>query len=257
MTNGAHQELKLHWKWVILSVVAGLIIVGVSYFVVAPKFQSAEIQALVMLVGFIVTGAIIGYFSPGVTVNEASLGGALVMLIMLWTIYLTRLAIHFSIPINLLLLILGVGFSWVGGWAGEKLQGDKESEKEAHIKRFLWKWVLVGVIIGFALNIMFVFVLARIFLHYAFKVAFVGFVISFVTTGFIVGLKSPGVTLKEAGIAGLLAVLLDWIFLKFIITLPVPIKYIIIGLFLGLILAFFGAWLGEKYQESLQKKKTV
>ena len=62
MTQSAHQEPGMHWKWVILSVIAGLIIVGASYFIVAPTFHSPEIQALVMLVGFIVTGAIIGYF---------------------------------------------------------------------------------------------------------------------------------------------------------------------------------------------------
>jgi hypothetical protein len=257
MEQSVQSTLKIHWKWVIISVIAGIIIVGVSYFVVAPKFQSGEIQALVMLVGFIVTGAIIGYFSPGVTVNESSLGGALVMLIMLWTIYFTRPAVqHFSVIMNLLLLILGVGFSWVGGWAGEKLQGDAESAGEANVKKFLWKWVLVGVIIGFALNVMFVFILARIFLKYFYVVVFIGFIVSFAITGFIVGLKSPGVTLKEAGVAGLLAVIVDWLFLKFVVALPVPIRFILGALVMGFFISILGAWLGEKYQESLQKKKT-
>jgi hypothetical protein len=255
MTHTAHNEPKLHWKWVLFSVVAGLIVVGASYFIVAPAFQSVGIQALVMLVGFIITGVIIGYFSPGITINEASLGGALVMLVMLWVIYLSKVEIQFSILINLLLLIFGVVFSWVGGWAGEKLQGDKDSEGEAHEKKFLWKWVLVGVIIGFALNVLFVFILSRLFLVYAMKVAFIGFILSFLATGFIVGLKSPGVTLREASVAGLLAVILDWLFLKFVLTLSVQALYLVIGLLLGLFLSFFGAWFGEKYQQSLQQKK--
>jgi hypothetical protein len=255
MTHTSHNEQKLHWKWVIISAVVGLIFVGSSYFFVAPAFENGAIQALVMLVGFVITGAIIGYFSPGITINESSLGGALVMLIMLWTIYFNpKVNVHFTIPINLLLLILGVGFSWVGGWAGEKLQGDAESEGEKHIKKFLWKWVLVGVIIGFALNILFIFVLAGIFLQYFTKVIFIGFIVSFMVTGFIVGLKSPGVTLREAGIAGLLAVVLDWVFIRMIISLRVPGMYIIGGLVMGLVISFFGAWLGEKFQESLKKK---
>ena len=258
MTNNTHQETKLHWKWVILSVIAGLIIVGASYLVVAPMFHSGEIQALIMLGGFIVTGAIIGYFSPGITINEASIGGALVMVVMLLLLAITNVEIHFSKAVNLLLLILGVGFSWVGGWAGEKLQGDASSAEEKHIKKFLWKWVLVGVVIGFAINVLFVFLLSTFFPHYIFKLAFAGFIGSFVVTGFIVGVKSPGVTLSEPAVAGLLVVVLDWIFLRFVISLSadtLPTTYLVVGLVMGFLISLFGAWLGEKYQQSAEKKK--
>jgi hypothetical protein len=255
MTQQAHQEPKMHWKWVILSVIAGLIIVGASYFIVAPTFHSGEVQALVMLVGFIVTGAIIGYFSPGITINESSVGGALVMVVMLLLLYITKAETHFSAAVNLLLLILGVGFSWVGGWAGEKLQGDEGSATEAQVKKFLWKWVLVGVILGFAFNVLFVFLLSTLFLTYLFKFAFIGFIVSFVLTGFVVGYKSPGITLKEPAVAGLLAVILDWVFLRFIISLAVPTMYLALGLIMGFMISLFGAWLGEKYQQSMEKKE--
>jgi hypothetical protein len=257
MPEDALQQPKLHWKWVILSVVAGLIIVGASYYIVAPIFHSREVLALVMLVGFIVTGAIIGYFSPGVTINEATVGGGLVMLIILWLLYLIKAEVHFPILVNLLLLLLGVGFSWVGGWAGEKLQGDEASSSEAGSKKFLWKWVIVGVIIGFALNVLIVFLLSTLFLVYLLKLAFVGFILSFVVTGFVVGFKSPGVTLKEPAVAGLLAVILDWIFLDFIIDLRVPTMYLVMGLIMGFLISLFGAWLGEKYQQSATKKEVT
>jgi hypothetical protein len=257
MTQKAHQESKMHWKWVILSVIAGLIIVGASYYIVAPTFHSGEVQALVMLVGFIVTGAIIGYFSPGITINESSVGGALVMIVMLFLLYVTKAETNYTAAINLLLLILGVGFSWVGGWAGEKLQGDEGSAAEKQIKKFLWKWVLVGVVLGFAFNVLFVFLLSTMFLVYLFKFAFIGFIVSFVLTGFIVGFKSPGETLKEPAVAGLLAVILDWLFLKFIIVLAVPTMYLVLGLIMGFMLSLFGAWLGEKYQQSVEQKAPV
>jgi len=255
MTHHAHNEPRLHWKWVILSVIAGLIIVGSSYFIVAPTFHRGEVQALVMLVGFVVTGVIIGYFSPGITINESSLGGALVMIVMLMLLYITKVEQQFTHSINLLLLILGFGFSWVGGWAGEKLQGDEKSAEEKHNQRFLWKWVIVGIIVGFALNVLFVFLLSTFFLAHIIRFAFVGFVVSFAVTGFIVGYKSPGETLKEPAIAGLLAVLLDWVFLKYFISLRVPGMYLIMGLILGCMISFFGAWLGEKYQQSTIKKE--
>jgi hypothetical protein len=257
MTHSVHNEPKLQWKWVIMSMIVGLIIVGSSYFIVARIFHSGQVQALVMLVGFIVTGAIIGYYSPGITINEASIGGALVMLVMLFLRYITKAEIHFSEAINLLLLILGVGFSWVGGWAGEKLQGDATSEAEAKNQKFLWKWVIVGVIVGFALNGLLVFLLSTFFLGHVLKFAFVGFIVSFVITGFVVGFKSPGVTLKEPALAGLLAVLLDWVYLKFIISLPVPTMYLVVGLIMGFMISLFGAWLGEKYQQSAMPKVTV
>jgi hypothetical protein len=253
MATSMHHEAKLQWKWVILSVVAGFIIVGASYFIVAPTFHSPEVQALVMLVGFIVTGAIIGYFSPGITINEATVGGALVMAIMLLTLFLTKAEIHYTASINLLLLILGVAFSWVGGWAGEKLQGDSNNPEEL-TKKFQWKWVVVGVIVGFALNVLIVFLLSALVPMLILKFAFSGFVISFIVTGFIVGFKSPGETIKEPALAGVLAVLLDWIFLNFMIKLHVPPTYLFVGLALGFLLAMFGAWFGEWYQTSTQKK---
>jgi hypothetical protein len=257
MTHSAHNEPKLQWKWVILSVIAGLIIVGASYFIVAPTFHSAQVQAIVMLVGFIVTGTIIGYFSPGITINEASVGGALVMVVMILLLYITKAEIHFSAAINLLLLILGVGFSWVGGWAGEKLQGDVTSLQESKSQEFIWKWVIVGVIVCFALNILFVFILSKFFLVHIFKFAFVGFVISFMVAGFIVGFKSPGITLKEPAVAGLLAVLLDWVYLRYIVSLRVPGIYITVGLIMGFLISLFGAWLGEKYQQSIAPKEIL
>jgi MFS family permease len=210
-----------------------------------------------MLVGFIVTGTIIGYYSPGITINEASVGGVLVMLVMLFLLFITKAEIHFSASINLLLLILGLGFSWVGGWAGEKLQGDDASAAEAKNQKFLWKWVIVGVIVCFALNILFVFLLSKFFLVHVFKFAFIGFIISFVVTGFLVGYKSPGVTLKEPAVAGLLAVLLDWVYLRYIIFLRVPGLYLTVGLLIGFMISLFGAWLGEKYQQSVVPKVTV
>jgi hypothetical protein len=253
MSTSTHHEAKLQWKWVILSVIAGLIIVGASYSIVAQTFHSPEIQALVMLVGFIVTGAIIGYFSPGITINETTVGGALVMAITLVTLFLAKTEIHYTATINLLLLILGVAFSWVGGWAGEKLQGDPNNP-EVVTKKFQWKWVIVGVIVGFALNVLIVFLLSGLVPHFILKFAFSGFVISFIVTGFIVGFKSPGETIKEPALAGVFAVILDWVFLNFMIKLHIPSTYIFVGLALGFLLALFGAWFGEWYQASTQKK---
>ena len=241
----------MQWKWVILGVVAGLAIVGASYFIVAPTFHSDEIQAVVMLVGYAVTGVIVGYFSPGVTIKEATIAGFLVLIIMLGLLYGTGAEFVQNQTINFLLLVLGVAISWVGGWVGEKLQGSHGDT--AHQRGFQWKWVLTGVVLGFAVNILFVFLLAPAF-RIDLNVVLAAFIGSFVATGFIVGYKSPGVTLKEPAIAGLIAVGVDWVFIEFGMTLDVPSKYLVAGLAIGFLFSLFGAWLGEKYQEAVQSK---
>jgi hypothetical protein len=273
MSNARHMEKGLHWKWVLFSTLAGLLFVGASYFVIAPVFKSIDVQALVMLVGFIAAGAVIGFFSPGVTIKEAGLGGLLVSLIILTAISIGKPSepafstvatprmtaestttatveprAQFSGVENLVMLALGVMFSLVGGWVGEKLQGDESKEYEKHAKHFLWKWVVIGVIVGFALNILFVFLLAPM-LRINLSLLLIAFMVSFVAAGFIVGFKSPGRTIKEPAVAGLFVVLLDWIFLEFVISLHAGMPNLVGGLSIGFLFTLLGAWMGERVQE--------
>ncbi len=275
MSNTRHHEAGLHWKWVAFSVVAGLLIVGASYYVIAPVFPSIQIRALVMLVGFIVTGIVIGYFSPGITIKEAGLGGLLVSLIILTVVSLARpqtatnpsaetlnqastqaegsvvgmveVKTDFTATENLVMLALGVVFSLVGGWVGEKLQGDADKEYEKHAKHFLWKWVIVAVVIGFALNVLFVFLLAPFF-KFNLTLELFAFLISFIVAGFIVGVKSPGSTIKEPAVAGLFIAVLDWIFLEVMISMHVAVPDVVKGLAIGFLFTLLGAWLGERVQ---------
>ncbi len=257
MSNGTSESpVGLQWKWVVVGVIVGIVIVGAAYFTVAPSFKSEPIQMLVMFMGFILTGAIVGYFSPGVTMKEAAIAGGLVMGIMLIIVGLFGEDIALNMWRSILGLLLGVSLSWVGGWVGEKLQGS-EGETEDESKRIFtdlqWKWVFIGVILGFALNVLFVFLITPIF-NIDLNVALGAFLVSFVVTGFIVGFKSPGVTLKEPALAGFLAVVIGWIFLELGIDLSVGGGYLAFGLVLGFFLSLFGAWLGERYQLTLEAK---
>lgn len=252
----SQQQSAIEWKWVVAGVIAGFIIVGSSYYIVSPTFRSAEIHALVMTVGFLITGVIVGYFSPGVTVKEAGIGGGLVMILMIVLLLLTGGSEKLiqSPLMDFLMLVLGVGFSLVGGWAGEKLQAATESVSDLDRAEDIihWKWVLTGVVIGFALNVMFVFLTAPLF-NLNRGAAIVAFLVSFIITGFVVGYKSPGVTLREPAIAGLFTVIIDWVFLEFGLQFDVALEDVIAGLSLGFLFALLGAWFGEKYQESMQK----
>ncbi|MCX7983628.1 MAG: hypothetical protein N3A63_01830 [Bacteroidetes bacterium] len=258
MTNPRHQERQLHWKWIVASIVVGLIFVGASYFIVAPTLHSPEVQVLVMLIGFITMGTIIGYFSPGITIKESTIGGAIVLLIMLILLLLLKTKdIQQTVILDFLLLLMGISFSWIGGWVGEQLQGSTEEEGEHRPKGFQWRWVIIGVIVGFALINFVVFVIGALIVTHIMKTAFIGFVLSLVVTGFIVGLHSPGETIKEPAVAGIIAVLLDWIFIDLIVQLHVPLSYLLTGLIMGFLLTLFGGWLGEKYQESTVKSQKI
>jgi hypothetical protein len=256
MNGSSNQPSTLQWKWVVVGVAVGVGIAAASFLIVIPTFHSTPIQALVLLAGFVASGAIVGYASPGVTIKEASVAGGMVALLMIIILYATGAALGQDLMRNILLLVLGVGVSWIGAWVGEKLQGS-EGYDEAETKRLFTdvqaKWVIVGVILGFALNVLSVFIVTPIF-NVSLDVAFGAFLVSLAVTGFIVAYKSPGVTLKEPAIAGFLAVLLDWSFLEFMLELHVSGGYLAFGLILGFCLNLFGAWLGEKYQMAMEAR---
>ena len=258
MNGSSNQPSRLQWKWVLVGVAVGVGIAATSFLIVIPTFHSTPIQALVLLAGFVATGAIVGFASPGVTIREASVAGGLVALLMIILLYATGAALGQDLMRNILLLVLGFGLSWIGAWVGEKLQGS-EGHDEAETKRLFTdvsaKWVIVGVILGFALNVLSVFIITPIF-NVSLDVAFGAFLFSLAVTGFIVAYKSPGITLKEPAIAGFLAVLLDWSFLEFMLELHVSGGYLAFGLILGFCLNLFGAWLGEKYQMAMEARET-
>ncbi len=258
MEGSTKVRQPLQWKWVLVGVVVGVLIAGTSFLIVMPTFHSIPIQSLVLLSGFVVTGAIVGYASPGVTIREASVAGAMVALVTVVLLYTTGEALGQDLLRNVLLLVFGFGLSWVGAWVGEKLQGSEEhNEAESkELSELQAKWVIIGVILGFVLNVLCVFLVAPLF-HVSINAALGAFLVSLAVTGFIVAYKSPGVTLKEPAIAGFLAVLLDWSFLEFMLELHVEGGYLAFGLILGFCLNLFGAWLGEKYQLSSGTKVKV
>ncbi len=248
---------SLQWKWVIIGALVGLVIVGASYYITEQTFHNIQIQILVMLVGCAVTGAVVGYFSPGVTIKEAAIAGTIVVLAMAGFLYGVDAAVAKNVGINVLLIVLGIPVSWVGGWAGENLQGSEVNlDEELKSDKIQWKWVITSVVVGFALNVLFVFLPSKIF-NVDLNVALVAFLVSFVIAGFIVGYKSPGVTIKEPAFAGIIAVILEWLFLEFGLQLGIAVPYLIAGLALGFLFTLIGAWLGEKYQDAVGKRVSI
>jgi len=246
---------RTEWKWVVIGVIAGTIIIGGSFFIVAPAFHSTAIQSLVVLIGFVVTGAVVGYFSPGVTIKEAFFAGLILMFVFGFLFSLTSLGEGQSTQMIILLLLFSGILSQAGAWMGEKLQGSLEKKGEAPTAAvgFQWKWVLAGLALGLVLNVLFVFLLAPLF-NINLNLINIAFSFSFVVLGFIIGYKSPGVTLKEPAVAGAIAVVGEWLFIQYWIQLPVPAGYVAFGVVEGFLLTLFGAWLGERYQRAKESK---
>jgi hypothetical protein len=243
--ESANTKAPLQWKWVSIGVLIGIIFMTVSFLSVSSTFHSMTIQALVTTAGFVLIGAIVGYFSPGVTIREAAIAGLITMLVMGGIIIAVDAEIGHDKMMMGLLLIFSCVFSLVGGWIGEKLQGTLEEDESP--SAFQYTWVIVGTVLGFVLNVLFVFLLPKLYNLNLQIMSFV-FAFSFVLTGFVVGYKSPGVTIKEPAVAGAIAIVLEYLFIQFMLGLEISLTILLYGIILGFLLTLFGAWLGERYQ---------
>jgi hypothetical protein len=112
-----------------------------------------------------------------------------------------------------------------------------------------WKWVFVGIILGFSLNVLFSIIFAPLF-GVDLNIAFYMFCFSTLLMGVAVALFSPGVTIAEPAMAGVIAVFLEWLFVEFGMELHVETTPLLIGLGLGFLLTFIGSFLGEKFQNN-------
>jgi hypothetical protein len=251
-------KVGLQWQWIIIGVVLGGLLTGLSVFFVATVFHRLLIPGLMACLSFTLTGVIVGYNSPGITIKEAAIAGLL--LAILTVLAMSFLPMPFPEPLTTVEMIVGIvlGFllALLGGWVGEHLQGETHASKTT--AGFQWLWVLVGVVIGFMLNNFFLAFLSPLFKADVVKnagylitiIAFWG--LSFIATGIIVGYKSPGVTIMESAVAGVLMVGLNLLVVYLGLQAQPEILYIVIAMVVGFALALLGGWTGERLQKSQQ-----
>ena len=240
---------RLQWKWVSIGVVAGAAVLGLIVGVTATVFHNFFIPSLIGCTGFVVTGIIVGYYSPGITVKEAAIGGAILAGLLLLTLWIPfrqqlTLAQTFITPLFGFLLALA------GGWVGGHLQHDRA----AGVTGMQWRWVGIGVIVSVVLNSLGVFALAPLY-NYNLKAILVSFLVTFVIAGYVVGYFSHGVTIREAALAGILTVIVDWLLVQFGLEIPVPFSSMLVAMICGFLLSMLGAWVGERLQVSMQRQK--
>lgn len=117
-----------------------------------------------------------------------------------------------------------------------------------------WKWIILGTLIGSVLATFSYDLLARAITGRLVAASIVG-ICSFVVAGMIIAYTSPGSTVKESAIGGMLAGLLSAFFLPRLghdLTLVYAVSIPVAGLLLGLL----GGWVGEEFQGTIKDTST-
>lgn len=245
----------LEWKWIILGVVAGTALCLSLYLMIAKTFHLPTIPTFMSLLGFIVMGIIIGYKSEGYTLKEPAIGGFLTLL--LTGLILSNVSGYtFSMTEMIVAPILGLLLGLVGGWVGEQIQitpeelvKELEDDKKGGLQ---WGWIVAGTVIAFIFNAFFV-IGGFALLKFGVGGIIMALGASFLFAGLLVGYFSPGVTIMEAGLSGVLSVILNAIFLySFKLLMAEESVYVLEGLAVGFVLSLIGGWLGEKLQSFME-----
>lgn len=238
-----------------ISTLVGILLVLFMVWLTGNDFGSPVFPFMAILAAYIISGMIIGMISKGETIAEPGVASILTGVVTFFIIksmnvhslkYLTGEALN----VNMILLVLnGIILTFAGAWAGEKLQGTFEKEaKEAQLIE--WGWIVAGTIIGVMVSLLLSTLIIKFFSAYLTPL-YLSLAIGIFVTGWIVGLRSPGVTVKEAAIAGLLTTVINLDVFKFSLdpdTTSLTTLSVIGTLILGLIAALIGGVAGEKMQ---------
>jgi hypothetical protein len=250
--NMTDKSLKsIEWFWVIAGSVVGLLLIGLLVFMSSVKFHNPAIPYLIGGLAYIITGMILGHYSPGHTVKEAAIAGLLIPVVGLIMIKLHLVQTHIenlTIIQTIALVVGGMVLTELGGWIGEELEGYD------HPTKFIqWHWIIVASVIGFMLNCFILFFVA-LFVYKIIPIS-IFLALSVLASGIVAGYKSPGHTEMECGIAGTVTILLDYLFLTFGLEIEIPLWILFVALGGGGIFGLFGGWIGERIQQSEESKR--
>lgn len=254
-TEATASKGGLEWKWIITGIIAGTALCLSLYLMIARTFHVPLIPTFMSLLGFVVMGIIIGFKSEGYTVKEPAVGG-FVTLLLVGIILAFGFGYSFSTTELIAAAIVGMILGLIGGWVGEQIQitpeelvKELEEDKKGGLQ---WGWILAGTVIAFIFNAFFV-IGGFALLKFGMGGIVMALGASFLFAGLLVGYFSPGVTIMEAGIAGVLSVILNAIFLySFSLLMMEESVYVLEELAAGFVLSLIGGWLGEKLQAFME-----
>ncbi len=254
-TEATASKGGLEWKWIITGIVAGTALCLSLYLMIAKTFHIPLIPTFMSLLGFVVMGIIIGFKSEGYTIKEPAIGG-FVTLLLVGIVLSVVFGVSFTTTELVAAPILGLILGLIGGWVGEQIQITPEElikELEADKKGGLqWGWILAGTVIAFIFNAFFV-IGGFALLKFGMGGLMISLGASFLLAGLLVGYFSPGVTIMEAGIAGVLSVIMNAVFLYTFSLLMLNEMVVVLEMIVGgFVLSLIGGWFGEKLQAFME-----
>ncbi len=238
-----------------VSTLVGIILVSLMTWLTGNDFGSPVFPFMAILSAYIISGMLIGLISKGETIAEPGVASILTGVIsyIIISAMAPKCLIHIqgdALAVNMVLLTLnGIILTFAGAWAGEKLQGTYEMKQE-ETQLIEWGWIVAGTIIGVATSLILSNIIIKIYDAYLTPL-FISLTIGIFVTGLIVGLRSPGITVKEAAFAGILTAIINLDIFKFTLdpdTTSLTVLSLIGTLILGLVAALIGGVAGERLQ---------
>lgn len=247
----------------------GLLFVVLFTWMNGSAFAAAPFPLFGMTAGFVLAGTAYGYLSAGETVLEPALAAALVAVpayliisaLELRAFGLLREEGTFTYMM-ILAFLNGLVLTFIGAWAGELLQRTYAGEGQGSALQ--WRWIAGGTVLGFAVSLFLANVVIWTFGLFGSPIAVFGpgnvwvllgaLFLGLVATGYLCAFRSPGETTYEAGIAGLITVvmLVD----VFVLVLGgesiLTYDWMALALSVGLAGTFFGGYLGELTQAQVE-----
>ncbi len=245
---------SLDIKSLALSVIVGIPLI-IFLALLTGDVATPVLPFMAILGGYIFTGIIAGLVSNDETIAEPGIASILVGVVTY--LILTSMSLNCfkllqgdAYVTNMILLTLnGIILTFAGAWAGEKLQGTLDNN-QSKSKLIEWGWIICGAIVGVAISMLITNLIIKFFGFYL-PPLLIALVVGLYVTGLIVGLKSPGVTIKEAALAGLFTTVINLDIFKFSIdpdTHFLTITGVLISIVLGLLAALAGGVSGERIQ---------
>lgn len=241
----------------ILTILIGSALVLIFTWFTGNYYKTPLLPVLSMLTGFITTGFIIGIITREITITEPGLGSMIVAVIAYFVLNSLEIIGLMDLADSdwIIILMNAVIMTFIGAWLGEKIQHGQFTSAESTTPSIDWGWVIAGALFGLTLTIIIVNILVFIIGPNPDQFI-IPFFVGLLLTGIVVGKKSPGVTIKEAGISGFLTItiLFDIVTITLYVDQAIPTGYVIGGIVLGIIVTLLGGFIGEKWQASSEKK---
>jgi len=247
---------KLNYKIIAYTLLIGGVITILFSYIMGQQFATALFPTIALLSAFILTGFLVGYLSHGVTFLEPGIGAILLSFALYFIIPALNIRSFEGVWVSdwIIIFLNGILFTFVGAWLGEKFQDSNLSADHLISDSFDWSWMIAGTLMGIASSMIVVNLLDLILGHNP-DYFIIPYFFSIFVTGLIVGWKSPGYTVIEAGLAGLLTItiVLNIARLTLLTDSEMGIWYVVLGIILGFFIAVLGGFAGEKIQGTRAK----